>query len=130
MDYGTRELIEFLNNSKGIQKDIEYKTKINNIVGFWNLMDMVNGQSYLDEIIKDQEIEKYLKYRQPQENYNVFGHPISEEISFAQNCWAVIVAIYKAILEDKVKDEFKNQARPDFKNFIELVEFYNNVINK
>lgn len=105
----TKALIEFLENIKSKQEDGDKIAKINNIANFRNAMDVKNGESYLYEILKDKEIEKHLKYRQPQGNYNVFGQPITKEESFIQDCNAVIVAISKSILEDKVKDEFKKQ---------------------
>lgn len=124
----TKVLIEFLNNVKSKQEDSDKIAKINNIANFRNAMDLKNGESYLYEILKDKEIEKYLKYRQPQGNYNVFGQPISQEESFIQDCNAVIAAISKSMLEDKVKDELKKQLSPNFQSLIEIVEFYKNII--
>lgn len=124
----TQALIGFLNNVKSKQEDVDKIAKINNIVSFRNAMDIKNGEQYLYEILKDKEIEKHLKYRQPQGNYNVFGQPITKEESFIQDCNAVIVAISKSILEDKVKDEFKKQLSPNFQSLIEIVEFYKNII--
>ena len=60
-------------------------------------MDIKNGMSYLYEIIKDQDIQKHLKIRQPQTNFNILGQPISEKESFYQNCNAVIDAIAKSM---------------------------------
>ena len=124
----TKALIEFLDNIKSKQEDGDKIAKINNIANFRNAMDVKNGESYLYEILKDKEIEKHLKYRQPQGNYNVFGQPITKEESFIQDCNAVIVAISKSILEDKVKDEFKKQLNPNIQSLIEIVEFYKNII--
>ena len=124
----TKVLIEFLDNIKSKQEDGDKIAKINNIANFRNAMDVKNGESYLYEILKDKEIEKHLKYRQPQGNYNVFGQPITKEESFIQDCNAVIVAISKSILEDKVKDEFKKQLTPNIQSLIEIVEFYKNII--
>ena len=124
----TKVLIEFLNNAKSKQEDVDKIAKINNIVSFRNAMDIKNGEQYLYELLKDKEIEKHLKYRQPQGNYNVFGQPITKEESFIQDCNAVIVAISKSILDDKVKDEFKKQLSPNFQSLIEIVEFYKNII--
>ena len=124
----TKALIEFLDNIKSKQEDGDKIAKINNIANFRNAMDVKNGESYLYEILKDKEIEKQLKYRQPQGNYNVFGQPITKEESFIQDCNAVIVAISKSILEDKVKDEFKKQLNPNIQSLIEIVEFYKNII--
>lgn len=124
----TEALIEFLDNIKSKQEDGDKIAKINNIANFRNAMDVKNGESYLYEILKDKEIEKHLKYRQPQGNYNVFGQPITKEESFIQDCNAVIVAISKSILEDKVKDEFKKQLNPNIQSLIEIVEFYKNII--
>lgn len=124
----TKALIEFLDNIKSKQEDGDKIAKINNIANFRNVMDVKNGESYLYEILKDKEIEKHLKYRQPQGNYNVFGQPITKEESFIQDCNAVIVAISKSILEDKVKDEFKKQLNPNIQSLIEIVEFYKNII--
>lgn len=124
----TQALIEFLNNVKSKQEDGDKIAKINIIVSFRNTMDIKNGEQYLYEILKDKEIEKHLKYRQPQGNYNVFGQPITKEESFVQDCNAVIAAISKSMLEDKVKDEFKKQLSPNFQSFIEIVEFYKNII--
>lgn len=121
-------MIEFLNNAKSKQEDVDKIAKINNIVSFRNAMDIKNGEQYLYELLKDKEIEKHLKYRQPQGNYNVFGQPITKEESFIQDCNAVIVAISKSILDDKVKDEFKKQLSPNFQSLIEIVEFYKNII--
>ena len=123
-------LIEFLNNVKSKQEDSDKIEKISNIANFRNTMDIKNGESYLYEILKDNEIKKHLKYRQPQENYNQFGLPITKEESFIQNCNAVIVAISKSILEDKVKDELKNQLNQNFQSLIEIVEFYKNILLK
>lgn len=125
----TKALIEFLNNVKSTQDDSNKIAKIYNVVYFRNAMDIENGKPYLYEIIKDKEIEKYLKYRQPQGNYNASGQPISREESFMQDCNAVIVAISKSMLEDKVKDELKKQLSPDFQSLIEVVKFYKNIIN-
>ena len=124
----TQALIEFLNNVKSKQEDGDKIAKINIIVSFRNTMDIKNGEQYLYEILKDKEIEKHLKYRQPQGNYNVFGQPITKQESFVQDCNAVIAAISKSMLEDKVKDEFKKQLSPNFQSFIEIVEFYKNII--
>ncbi len=124
----TKELIKFLNNVKSKQEDSNKIAMINNIANFRDAMDMKNGESYLYEILKDKEIEKHLKYRQPQGNYNVFGQPITKKESFIQDCNAVIVAISKSILEDKVKDELKKKLRPNFQNLIEIVEFYKNIL--
>lgn len=124
----TKALIEFLDNIKSKQDDGDKIAKIKNIANFRNTMDVKNGESYLYEILKDKEIEKHLKYRQPQGNYNVFGQPITKEESFIQDCNAVIVAISKSILEDKVKDEFKKQLNPNIQSLIEIVEFYKNII--
>ena len=124
----TKALIEFLDNIKSKQEDGDKIAKINNIANFRNAMDVKNGESYLYEILKDKEIEKHLKYRQPQGNYNVFGQPITKQESFVQDCNAVIAAISKSILEDKVKDEFKKQLNPNIQSLIEIVEFYKNII--
>ena len=124
----TQVLIEFLNNVKSKQEDGDKIAKINNIVSFRNTMNIKHGEQYLYEILKDKEIEKHLKYRQPQGNYNVFGQPITKEESFVQDCNAVIAAISKSMLEDKVKDEFKKQLSPNFQSLIEIVEFYKNII--
>lgn len=124
----TQALIGFLNNVKSKQEDVDKIAKINNILSFRNAMDIKNGEQYLYKILKDKEIEKHLKYRQPQGNYNVFGQTITKEESFIQDCNAVIVAISKSILDDKVKDEFKKQLSPNFQSLIEIVEFYKNII--
>ena len=58
----------------------------------------------------------------------MFGQPITKEESFIQDCNAVIVAISKSILEDKVKDEFKKQLNTNIQSLIEIVEFYKNII--
>lgn len=128
MDNETMELIELLNNIKSNQEDGDKIVKINNIIYYRNAIDIKNGMPYLNDIIKDQEVEKHLKYRKPQDNFNMFGQPITEAESFVQNCNAVIIALSKSIIEDKVKGEYKKQLRPDFQNFIELVEFYKNII--
>lgn len=124
----TKTLIEFLNDVKNKQEDVDKIDKINKIVNFRNAMDIINGEPYLYEILKDKEIEKHLKYRQPHENFNIFGQPITVEESFIQNCNSVIVAISKSILEDKVKDEYKKNMTPNFQCLIEIVEFYKNII--
>ena len=80
------------------------------------------------EVRERRQEEKHLKYRQPQANYNIFGQPISQEESFIQDCNAVIAAISKSMLEDKVKDELKKQLSPNFQSLIEIVEFYKNII--
>ena len=84
----------------------------------------------LQEILKEDNIEKHIQYRQPQCNYNVFGQPITKEESFIQDCNAVIVAISKSILEDKIKDEFKNQLNPNIRNYAEWVEYYKNILKR
>ena len=126
----TKVLIEFLNNIKSRQEDNDKIVMINNIIAYRNSMDIKNGMSYLYEIIKDQDIQKHLKIRQPQANFNMLGQPISEKESFYQNCNAVIDAIAKSMFEDKIKDEYKNKLSPDIRNFIELIEFYKNIIKK
>lgn len=123
----TEELIKFLNEVKNKEEDVDKIAKIKNIVIFRNSMDIENGSQYLQEIIKDNDIEKHLQYRQPQGNYNLFGQPITKEESFIQDCNAVIVAISKSMLEDKVKDKLKNQLRPNFQSLIEIVEYYKNI---
>lgn len=124
----TKNLIEFLNTIKSNQEDCNKIAMINSIVNFRNAVDIVNGKPFLNEIVKDKEIEKHLKYRQPQENYNIFGIRITEEESFIQDCNAVIVAISKSILEDKVKDEFKSKLSPNFQRLIDVVDFYKNIL--
>ena len=128
MENDIKELIKFLNDIKSNQDDGDKIVKINTIVAYRNSMDIKNGMSYLYEIIKDQDIQKHLKIRQPQANFNILGQPISEKESFYQNCNAVIDAIVKSMFEDKIKDEYKNTISPDFRNFIELIEFYKNII--
>ena len=125
----TKELIKFLNNIKSKQEDEDKIAKIRNIVNFRNNMDIENGKLYLYEIIKDKDIEKHLKYRQPQGNYNILGQPITKAESFIYDCNAVISAISISILDDKTKGKLKDQIRPEFKNLIELIEFYRNVIS-
>lgn len=91
---------------------------------------MVNGEKYLDELVKDNDIRKFLKIRQPQDNFNIYGQPITKVGSFIQNCNAIILAISISILENKIKSKYKEQIRPDFKNLIELIEFYKNIIEQ
>lgn len=124
----TEELIKFLNEVENKEEDIAKIAKIKNIVVFRNSMDIENGSQYLQEILKEDNIEKHIQYRQPQCNYNVFGQPITKEESFIQDCNAVIVAISKSILEDKIKDEFKNQLNPNIRNYAEWVEYYKNIL--
>lgn len=126
----TEELIKFLNEVENKEEDIAKIAKIKNIVVFRNSINIENGSQYLQEILKEDNIEKHIQYRQPQCNYNVFGQPITKEESFIQDCNAVIVAISKSILEDKIKDEFKNQLNPNIRNYAEWVEYYKNLLEK
>lgn len=127
MNYGIKELIEFLNNLEETQKDVDYKNKINNIVSYLISMDVVNGENYLNKIIKDKDIEKNLKYRQPSNTYGLINQ-MSVEESFIRDCLAVIIAISITMLEEKVKDEYKNYTRPELRSLIEVIEFYKNII--
>lgn len=126
----TEELIKFLNEVENKEEDIAKIAKIKNIVVFRNSINIENGSQYLQEILKEDNIEKHIQYRQPQCNYNVFGQSITKEESFIQDCNAVIVAISKSILEDKIKDEFKNQLNPNIRNYAEWVEYYKNLLEK
>lgn len=126
----TEELIKFLNEVENKEEDIAKIAKIKNIVVFRNSMDIENGSQYLQEILKEDNIEKHIQYRQPQCNYNVLGQPITKEESFIQDCNAVIVAISKSILEDKIKDEFKNQLNPNIRNYAEWVEYCKNILKQ
>lgn len=126
----TEELIKFLNEVENKEEDIAKIAKIKNIIVFRNSMDIENGSQYLQEILKEDNIEKHIQYRQPQCNYNVFGQPITKEESFIQDCNAVIVVISKSILEDKIKYEFKNQLNPNIRNYAEWVEYYKNILKQ
>ena len=128
MNYGTKELTEFLNNLNETKKDVDYKNKINNIVSYLVSMDIVNGENYLNQIIEDEDIEKNLKYRQTSNTYGYSTKQMSIEESFIQDCLAVIIAISITILEEKVKDEYKNNTRPELRSLIEVIEFYKNII--
>lgn len=126
MNYGIQELIEFLNGLKETQKDIDYKNKINNIVSYLLSMDIVNGENYLLQVIQDKEIEKNLIYRRTHNTYS--NNQIGIKENFIQNCLAVIIAIAVTMLEEKVKDEYKNTTRPELRSLVEVVEFYKNII--
>ena len=128
MNYGIKELIEFLNNLKETEKDVDYKNKINKIVSYLVSMDIVNGENYLKQIIEDEDIEKNLKYRQTSNTYGYSTKQMSIEESFIQYCLAVIIAISITMLEEKVKDEYKNHTRPELRSLIEVIEFYKNII--
>ena len=121
------KLIEFLNSVKSSQKDADNIEKIINIENYKNSLDIMNGEKYLYEILKDDEVRKYLKIRHPQDNFNICGQLITKEESFIHDCNAVISAISISILEDKTEGKLKDQIRPEFKNLIELIEFYKNV---
>ena len=128
MNYGIKELIEFLNNLKETEKDVDYKNKINNIVSYLVSMDIVNGENYLNQIIEDKEIEKKLKYRQTSNTCGYSINQISIEESFIQDCLAVIIAISITMLEEKVKDEYKNHTKPELRSLIEVIEFYKTLL--
>ena len=128
MNYGTKELTEFLNNLNETKKDVDYKNKINNIVSYLVSMDIVNGENYLKQIIEDEDIEKNLKYRQTSNTYGYSTKQMSIEESFIQDCLAVIIAISITMLEEKVKDEYKNHTRPELRSLIEVIELYKNII--
>ena len=122
MNYGTKELTEFLNNLNETKKDVDYKNKINNIVSYLVSMDIVNGENYLKQIIEDEDIEKNLKYRQTSNTYGYLTKQMSIEESFIQDCLAVIIAISITMLEEKVKDEYKNHTRPELRSLIDTVQ--------
>ena len=128
MNYGIKELIEFLNNLKETEKDVDYKNKINKIVSYLVSMDIVNGENYLKQIIEDEGIEKNLKYRQTSNTYGYSTKQMRIEESFIQDCLAVIIAISITLLEEKVKDVYKNHTRPELRSLIEVIEFYKNII--
>lgn len=129
MQNDTSILIDFLNSLANSQDDIDKINQIKKIYGFRQSMDIVNGENYLLQVTSEQSIKKYLKIRPIQYNYDINGKQISKEWSFIQDCNAVIDAIAKSLLEDKIKDEYKKQVRPEFKNLLDIVEFYKNIIN-
>ncbi len=128
MNYGIKELIEFLNNLKETEKDVDYKNEINKIVSYLVSMDIVNGENYLKQILEDEDIEKNLKYRQTSNTYGYSTKQMSIEESFIQDCLAVIIAISITVLEEKVKDGHKNHTRPELRSLIEVIEFYKNIV--
>ena len=128
MNYGIKELIEFLNNLKETEKDVDYKNKINKIVSYLVSMDIVNGENYLKQIVEDEDVEKNLKYRQTSNTYGYSTKQMRIEESFIQDCLAVIIAISITLLEEKVKDVYKNHTRPELRSLIEVIEFYKNII--
>ena len=130
MNFEIMKLIEFLNIVKSSQKDTDNIERIINIENYKNSLDMMNGEKYLYEILKDDEVRKYLKIRHAQDNFNIYRQPITKQESFIHDCNAVISAISISILEDKTEGKLKDQIRPEFKNLIELIEFYKNVIKQ
>lgn len=123
-------MIKFLNNIVSSQNDFDKLNKIENLNKFKQTMDIYNGQKYMDEIIKDPNVWKFVKIRNPQDNIDIYGQRMSQENSFICNCDAIINALAKSILEDKIKDEFKDQLTPNFRNYIEWVEYYKNLLEK
>lgn len=121
-------LITFLNDLASEQKDIDILNKIIIVHMYKQAMDIENGDKYLSLIIKDPNVIKHLKFKIQQNRTDSNNQTISEQMSFIQNCNAVIDAMAKSILENKIKDEFKNQTSPNFKNFTEWVEFYKNIL--
>lgn len=123
-------MIKFLNDIVSSQNDFDKLNKIENLNKFKQTMDIYNGQKYMDEIIKDPNVWKFVKIRDPQDNIDSYGRRMSQESSFICNCDAIIDALAKSILEDKIKDEFKNQLNPNIRNYAEWVEYYKNILKQ
>ena len=123
-------MIKFLNDLVSSQNDFDKLNKIVKINEFKQFLDIYNGERYMSEVIKDPDVCKFVEIRNPQDNINIYGQRISNENSFICNCDAIIDALAKSILEDKIKDEFKNQLNPNIRNYAEWVEYYKNILKQ
>ena len=115
-------MIYYLDNLASFKSYLEKLNMIKQINNFRINMDIYNGEKYMSNVINNPEIYKHLKIRSEQENVDINGQRISKEISFVYDCYAVIDAIAKSIIEDKIKDEYKNQLSSNIKDLNEWVE--------
>lgn len=77
-------MIKFLNNIVSSQNDFDKLNKIKNLNKFKQTMDIYNDQKYMDEIIKDPNVWKFVKIRNPQDNIDIYSKECPKKIpSFA-----------------------------------------------
>ena len=130
MNFEIQNFIEFINKLSGDSKNADYLKKISNIVVYMQSNDIVNGENYLSELLKDKEIEKNVIYRENNSSRTQTTYLQDKQISFIADCYAVIRAIGLVLIEKNLKDEYKDMLTPKLKTMVEIIDFFDDKILK